>query len=111
MTSVDSNFNFLCGRPHGAGPPPPVHRRPPEPDPSPLCVDVINGWPLSDHTIFKHIRQHVCHVFALRLSSVELSMLLVPPLGMNSLLHSACYLRTTCLLSASFLRHFSLGAI
>src|SRR6218665_1371043 len=20
MTSVDSNFNFLCGRPHGAGP-------------------------------------------------------------------------------------------
>src|SRR6218665_2025689 len=22
MTSVDSNFNFLCGRPHGAGPPP-----------------------------------------------------------------------------------------
>src|SRR6218665_4158438 len=42
MTSVDSNFNFLCGRPHGAGPPPP---RPPEPDP--LRVDVINGWPLS----------------------------------------------------------------
>src|SRR6218665_3020507 len=23
LTSVDSNFNFLCGRPHGAGPPPP----------------------------------------------------------------------------------------
>src|SRR6218665_1545234 len=22
MTSADSNFNFLCGRPHGAGPPP-----------------------------------------------------------------------------------------
>ena len=21
MTSVDSNFNFLCGRRHGAGPP------------------------------------------------------------------------------------------
>jgi len=21
MTLVDSNFNFLCGRPHGAGPP------------------------------------------------------------------------------------------
>ena len=36
MTSVDSNF--LCGRPHGAGPPPPVHMRPPEPDPlSPPC--------------------------------------------------------------------------
>src|SRR6218665_211439 len=32
------------------------------------------------------------------------------PLGTNSLLHSACYLRTTCLLSASFLRHFSLTA-
>src|SRR6218665_3229586 len=45
---------------------------------------------------------------ALRLSSVELSLLLAPPLGMNSLLHSACYLTTTCLLSASFLRHFSL---
>src|SRR6218665_3992180 len=26
MTSVDSHFNFLCGRPHGAGPPSPrVH--------------------------------------------------------------------------------------
>src|SRR6218665_1302653 len=47
MTSVDSNFNFLCGRPHGAGPP--VHMRPPEPDPLPLRVDVINGWP------FKHL--------------------------------------------------------
>src|SRR6218665_2402680 len=35
MTSVDSNFNFLCGRPHGDGPPPPVHMRPPEPDPPP----------------------------------------------------------------------------
>jgi len=23
MTSVDSNFNFLCGRPHGAWPPSP----------------------------------------------------------------------------------------
>ena len=44
MTSADSNFNFLCGRPHGAGPPRPVHMRPPEPD---LRVDVINGWPLS----------------------------------------------------------------
>jgi len=30
MTSVDSNFNFLCGRPHGLDPLP----RPPEPDPS-----------------------------------------------------------------------------
>jgi len=25
---------------------PPVHRRPPELDPLPLHVDVINGWPL-----------------------------------------------------------------
>jgi len=44
MTSADSNFNFLCGRPHGAWPPSPVHMRPPEP--LPLRVDVINGWPL-----------------------------------------------------------------
>src|SRR6218665_410076 len=47
MTSVDSNFNFLCGLPHGAGPPPPpstsVHL---SLTPSPLRVDVINGWPL-----------------------------------------------------------------
>src|SRR6218665_80782 len=58
MTSVDSNFNFLCGRPHGAlppPPPPPPHPPPPSPTstcvhlslpPSPLRVDVINGWPL-----------------------------------------------------------------
>ena len=42
--SVDSHFNFLCGRLHGLDPLPPVHMRPPEPDP--LHVDVINGWPL-----------------------------------------------------------------
>src|SRR6218665_3365884 len=41
-----------------------------------------------------------------RLSSVEISLLLAPPLGMNSLLHSACYLRITCLLSAIFLKTF-----
>src|SRR6218665_1944771 len=35
MTSVGSNFDFLCGGPHRAGPPPPVHMRPPEPDPLP----------------------------------------------------------------------------
>src|SRR6218665_88434 len=45
---------------------------------------------------------------ALSLSSIEPSLLLAPPLVMYSLLHSACYLRTTCLPSASFLRHFSL---
>src|SRR6218665_143502 len=37
------------------------------------------------------------------LNSVELSLLLAPPLGMNSLLHSACCPGTTCPLSASFL--------
>src|SRR6218665_1198221 len=34
MTSMDSNLNFQCGRPHGVEPLP-VHIRPPEPDPSP----------------------------------------------------------------------------
>ena len=46
MTSVDSNFNFLCGCPHGTWPLPPstcVHL---SLTPSPLRVDVINGWPL-----------------------------------------------------------------
>src|SRR6218665_484823 len=48
MTSVDSNFNFLCGRPHGTGPPSPpstcVHL---SLAPSPLRVDVINVWPIT----------------------------------------------------------------
>ena len=43
MTSVDSNLNFLVWR-STWGLPPPVHMRPPEPDP--LRVDVINEWPL-----------------------------------------------------------------
>src|SRR6218665_2531647 len=44
MTSVDSNFNFLCGRPHGAGPPSTcVHMG----LTLPLRVDVINGCPLN----------------------------------------------------------------
>src|SRR6218665_3676167 len=47
MTSVDSNFNFLCGRPHGAGPPPPTTCVHLSLTPSPLRVDVINGWPLT----------------------------------------------------------------
>jgi len=39
MTSVDFNFNLLCGRPHGAWPPiTPVRMCPPEPDPSPPSV-------------------------------------------------------------------------
>src|SRR6218665_3287495 len=35
--------------------PPPVHMRPPEPDPlPPLRVDVINGWPLLYCIVFIH---------------------------------------------------------
>ena len=36
-------------------------------------------------------------------------LLLAPSLGMNSLLHCACCPGTTCLLSVSFLKHFSLA--
>ena len=68
--SVDSNFNFLCGRPHGAWPPDPVHMRPPEPIPSPLRVDVINGWPLwkfvQSLVIQKNFQSHdleMCSIF------------------------------------------------
>src|SRR6218665_2648406 len=46
---------------------------------------------------------------ALRLNSVELSLFLAPPLGINFLLHCACCLGTMCLLFASYLRHFSLA--
>src|SRR6218665_264833 len=52
MTSVDSNFNFLCGRPHGGWTPSPVHMRPHWHDPLPLRVDVINGWP---HKLLLHV--------------------------------------------------------
>src|SRR6218665_2453720 len=48
MTSVDSNFNFLCGRPPWLDSPPPVHMRPPKPD-YPFRVDIINGWPLNSY--------------------------------------------------------------
>ena len=66
MTSVDSNFNFLCGRPHRAGPPlSPVHMRPPEPGPpSPLCVNVINGRPLMNIRLLSFFYEsnfRVCH--------------------------------------------------
>jgi len=44
VTSVDSNFKF-CVDVHLGLDPSPVDMRPPEPDP--LCVDVINGWPLT----------------------------------------------------------------
>src|SRR6218665_3553916 len=56
MTSVDSNFNFLCGRPQGGWTPSPVHMRPAEPDPPPLRVDVINGWPLM--LLVRHVGRH-----------------------------------------------------
>ena len=52
MTSVDSNFNFLCTSTWGLTPPP-VHMRLSEPDLLPLRVDVINGWPLKE---LLHIR-------------------------------------------------------
>src|SRR6218665_3588754 len=55
MSSVDSNFKFLCGRPHGAGPPFPVHL---SLTPLPLRVDVINGWPLSTENKSRQL-QHV----------------------------------------------------
>src|SRR6218665_1002681 len=68
MTSVDSNFNFLCGCPHGAGPPPPVHMRPPEPDP--LRVDVINGWPQTlKGTIWNAFLSGTCSTHAHSFSS------------------------------------------
>src|SRR6218665_1730029 len=54
MTSVDSNF--LCDSVWTSTwgwTPSPVHMRPPEPDPLPLRVDVINGWPLTIN--IKHI--------------------------------------------------------
>jgi len=47
MTSVDPNFNFLCERPHGAGPC--VHL---SLTPS-LLVDVINGWPQRQMTAYR----------------------------------------------------------
>jgi len=46
MTSVDSNFNFLCGRKHGAWSPSSCpHASTWAWPPSPLRVNVINGWP------------------------------------------------------------------
>jgi len=40
MTSVGSNFLS-----------PPVRRRPPKPNPLPIPVDVINGWPLNQRRL------------------------------------------------------------
>src|SRR6218665_67221 len=46
MTSMDSIILIFCVEVHtGLDPPTPVHMHPPEPDP--LRVDVINGWPHS----------------------------------------------------------------
>ena len=62
--SVDSNFNFLCGRPHGAGPPPPVHMRPPDPDPvlPPPCGR--HKWMApNDDSVLNVIRKPVQLVF------------------------------------------------
>jgi len=39
---------------------PPVHMRPPEPDP--LRVDVINGWPLSQYPLCTPIQIPECIV-------------------------------------------------
>jgi len=52
MTSGDSNFNFLCGRPHGAWHLPSLcqHASTWSWPPSPFRVDVINGWPLNYST-------------------------------------------------------------
>ena len=61
MTSVDCNFNFLYGRPHGAGLPLPpsicVHL---SPTPFPLRVDVINGWPLILSIRYCDDSEHSC---------------------------------------------------
>src|SRR6218665_3026234 len=67
MMSVDSNFNFLCGRPHGPGPPPPstcVHLSLTS---LPLRVDVINGWPLIRPTA---LQKRLCQL--LLASKIEL---------------------------------------
>jgi len=46
MTSVRTYF--LCGCPHEAVPSP-IQVCPHEPDP--ICVDVINGWPLNQDSL------------------------------------------------------------
>ena len=61
MTSVDSNFNFLCGRPHGALPSPPstcVHL---SLTPCLLRMDVVNWWPLIQYykVLFKRLQQQI----------------------------------------------------
>src|SRR6218665_3245185 len=68
--------------------------------------------PVSDLASRRVLRLVVSFWFlgpALHLNSIELSLLLAPALGMNSLLHCAWCSGTTRLLSASFLRHFSLA--
>src|SRR6218665_1237882 len=55
MSSVDSNFNFLCGRPHGAGPHPPstcVHLslHPPSPSPCHNLSHISEPPPKVRHT-------------------------------------------------------------
>src|SRR6218665_68220 len=64
MTSVDSDLNFLCGRPHGAGPPPPVHMGPPEPDSLPPPCGRHKWMAPCMRPLFKHACvsecMHVC---------------------------------------------------
>src|SRR6218665_1411392 len=60
MTSVDSNFKFLCGRPHGAGPPSPVHMHPAEPDPLPPPCGRHKWMAPSRRPLFKHACVSVC---------------------------------------------------
>jgi len=87
MTSVDSNFNFLCGRPHGAWPPPTVHMRPSVPSswswPPPLRVDVINGWPPTSAKLPLALSKFLCygiglftraHIWVFRLQPLHIAV-------------------------------------
>ena len=46
----------------GLDPLPPIHIRPPEPDPPPLHVDVINGWPLITDNALLQLVWYTCIV-------------------------------------------------
>src|SRR6218665_1828691 len=60
------------------------------------------------HTILSNDILSVYHFVHNILSVPYCPLSFCPVTLFNSLLHSACYLRTTCLLSASFLRHLFL---
>src|SRR6218665_1190730 len=78
MTSVDSNLNFLCGRPHGLDPSL-IHMRPTETDP--LHVDVTNGWPLS-WSSFRMLATCDQFFFVMSLSLLP-SVFISPPIYRN----------------------------